>query len=148
MNMKKMSGIPLVPVMLSVAVLLGGCIGVNEHEHHQAATAERNTSLSLSMPKVSLSFTPEAPKTGEPVHIHVLVTVDKQPVNDADRVQVEVWNAERSGVPHRMIGTKRTGNGVYTATVRLDQPGVYQVMYHVTANGSHVMNAQKLEVRR
>lgn len=144
--MRKMGGIALTILLLSVSILLGGCTGADEHRHHQGATSEK-TSVSFSMPKVSLSFTPATPKTGEPVQIHVHVTVDKQPVNNADRVQVEVWNTVRSGAPHRMIGTKRTGNGVYTAVVRLDQPGAYQVMYHVTANGAHVMNAQKLEVR-
>jgi len=146
--MWKMGGIALTVLMLSVWVLLGGCTGADEHRHHQGATSEKKISVSLSMPKVSLSFTPATPKIGESIQIHVHVTVDKQPVNDADRVQVEVWNPARPGEHHRMIGTKRTGNGIYTAAVRLDQPGAYQVMYHVTANGAHVMNAQKLEVRQ
>jgi len=146
--MRKMGGIALTVLLLSVWVILGGCTGADEHRHPRESASKKKTTVSLSMPEVSLSFSPATPKAGESIQIHVLVTVDKQPVNDADRVQVEVWNASRPGAPHRMIGTKRTGNGVYTAAVRLEQPGAYQVMYHVTANGSHVMNAQKLEVRQ
>jgi hypothetical protein len=108
---------------------------------------EKKKSVSLSMPKVALSFTPIAPKAGEPIQIHVHVTMDKVPVNDADQVRVEVWNEARAQA-HRLMETERTGNGIYTATIRLDQPGEYQVMYHVTAKGAHVMQAQKLEVRQ
>jgi hypothetical protein len=109
-----------------------------KHRHHEETPGTAPL-------KVVLVTEPKRVEAGERFTVQVRLTQAGNAVNDAQDVAFEIW---KKGDPkHQKIPARKKGDGVYQAETRLKKPGSYQVMYHVTARGTHVMEAEPLQVQ-
>ncbi|GAB6933133.1 FixH family protein [Calditerricola satsumensis] len=111
--------------LIGMAVLLGAC---------QNATQPPAPSSPIA---VTLTIEPQTIQPGDEVTFRLSVTQDGKPVDDAQEAKVELWR--EGDAQHEFLPAAHRGKGVYEARKRLDQPGRYHVMYHVTAREMHSM---------
>lgn len=112
--------------LIGMAVLLGAC---------QNATQPPASSSPIA---VTLTVEPQSIQPGDEVTFRLSVTQDGKPVDDAQEAKVELWR-EGDDSEHTFLPATHRGEGVYEARKRLDQPGRYHAMYHVTAREMHSM---------
>ncbi|MCL6625593.1 FixH family protein [Alicyclobacillus shizuokensis] len=131
------------------AAALGLAAGCGQPINHVSeAQAKAHISQMQSLPKVKLHLDgPDGLSHGQPVTISVRVTQNGQPVNDADMVEFELWQQGAPAFKHHFLTAKRTGDGVYSAVFHFPAAGPWQVMYHVTARGTHVMEPTRVTVK-
>ncbi|WP_217895881.1 FixH family protein [Marininema halotolerans] len=96
--------------------------------------------------KVDLMTNPTTIQVEKTVEIHAMISQKGKPVNDADKVRFEIW-PKGDDDKKESLKTKRMGDGMYVAEKTFKQTGEYEVMYHVTARGGHVMDSQTITVR-
>lgn len=89
--------------------------------------------------------TEETLPVGEEVTLSAKVTQGEEAVNDADKVEFEVWESGMREQSEMLEGTF-TKEGVYEANYTFDHDGVYYIFAHTTARGLHVMPKQELKV--
>ena len=70
--------------------------------------------------------------------IKIELTQDKQKVEDADYVHVEIWKGDGS-FHDGMEEAEDAGDGVYTFTKKLTEDGLYYIKVHAGNNGSTIM---------
>ncbi|TQR19035.1 FixH family protein [Psychrobacillus vulpis] len=89
--------------------------------------------------------TPETLPVGEDIKLSAKVTQGDKVVDDADKVEFEVWE---SGMREHgtMLDGKLTKDGVYEVNYTFDHDGIYYMFAHTTARGLHVMPKQELKV--
>lgn len=89
--------------------------------------------------------TPESLPVGEKIALSAKVTQGGKAVDDADKVEFEVWE---SGMREHgeMLEGKLTKDGVYEVNYTFDHDGIYYMFAHTTAHGLHVMPKQELKV--
>lgn len=146
-----------------LAITLLGCQGQEE--------SQKGPYLPQAPIEVHFGTDPEAPHpAGEPLTLFVQVSQEGEPVEDADEVTFEIWRADEDeeeseeqpplppsgldgGDPmagyetdHDMLPATHAGEGVYQLEHTFDEPGLYYVMYHVTARGYHDMVRYELEI--
>jgi hypothetical protein len=114
-----------------------------------ACSTKENTSRTSTFTEdvpieVSFRHSPEKPKVKEQVELTVFITQKNKLVQDADRVQYELW--EDGQEQHVMITAKKTKDGAYTSSYTFSKPGKYHVVYHVDARGFHNMKKNELTV--
>ncbi|MDA8351609.1 MAG: FixH family protein [Firmicutes bacterium] len=115
-------------------------------EEQQKTSPPKESSQTQTPPKVEFAL-PDSAIAGVATPLEVTVTQGGKPVSDADDVQFEVWKKGADQKEHEQLPAKHVGQGVYQAKKTFAEPGTYQVMYHVTARGSHVMKpARTLDV--
>ncbi|MFJ5772042.1 FixH family protein [Psychrobacillus sp. NPDC093180] len=119
------------------AMVLTGC-GAEEASH----TNHEETTFQEIVVQIQ---TPEQLAVGEKVVLSAKVTQGEEAVDDADKVEFEVWE---SGLRDegKMIEGTLTKDGVYEANHTFDHDGVYYMFAHTTARGLHTMPKQKLTV--
>jgi len=111
--------------LIGMAMLLGAC---------QNAAQPPASSSPIA---VTLTIEPQSVQPGDEVRFRLSVTQDGKPVDDAQEAKVELWREGEA--QHEFLPAAHRGGGVYEAQKRLDQPGRYHVMYHVTAREMHSM---------
>ncbi|TQR09202.1 FixH family protein [Psychrobacillus lasiicapitis] len=89
--------------------------------------------------------TPEQLTVGEKVVLSAKVSQGEEAVDDADKVEFEVWESGLRDEGEMIEGTL-TKDGVYEANHTFDHDGVYYMFAHTTARGLHTMPKQKLTV--
>ncbi|MFB5088731.1 FixH family protein [Psychrobacillus sp. PGGUH221] len=89
--------------------------------------------------------TEETLPVGEEITLSAKVTQGEEAVNDADKVEFEVWESGMRDQSEMLEGTF-TKDGVYEANYTFDHDGVYYMFAHTTARGLHVMPKQELKV--
>ncbi|HJV44376.1 MAG TPA: FixH family protein [Bacillota bacterium] len=94
---------------------------------------------------VEFSYSPNELKVGDVDTLQVVVKQGQDLVSDSKDVKFEVWKDGEE--KHEMIDAENKGKGVYTALEKFHEPGVYHIMYHVTARGMHEMKSQKFQVK-
>lgn len=124
----------------SAFLLLAACSAQEETKPAASETADET----LAPIEVSFETSPKEAQPNEPVTIQVEVTQNEKPVDDADEVQFEIWQGDQDN--SEMIDAKNKGDGVYAIEKEFDEPGVYSVMYHVTARDMHKMTEMKVNV--
>lgn len=112
------------------------------------------------MIKVQLMI-PDKVSVKEDVALQIKLTQGEQPVNDADHVQIQVWNEqdepEAPSFDQGMMSadelesrgaTKAVsiGDGIYEVSYTFQEPGVYVVQAHVTSGAMHTMPRTKVTV--
>lgn len=119
------------------AMVLTGC-GAEEANH----TNHEETTFQEIVVQIQ---TPEQQPVGEKVVLSAKVSQGEEAVDDADKVEFEVWE---SGLRDdgEMIEATLTKDGVYEASYTFDHDGVYYMFAHTTARGLHTMPKQKLTV--
>lgn len=119
------------------AMMLTGC-GAEEESH----TNHEETTFQEIVVQIQ---TAEQLPVGEEVVLSAKVSQGEEAVDDADKVEFEVWE---SGLRDegKMIEGKLTKDGVYEANHTFDHDGVYYMYAHTTARGLHTMPKQKLTV--
>lgn len=103
----------------------------HEHEGDQGDAAQ-------DLPQVEMNL-PKDVRAGKETRMEVRITHEGKPVNDADDVKFEIWKKGAPKDEHEKIDAKKSGDGVYGIEKTFPEAGEYQVMYHVTARGGHVM---------
>ncbi len=126
--MKKMM-LVVVPLFL----LLVGCTSAPEEK------------TSLEIVKVEMQF-PESVDEAEEVVVRTLVTQGEENVEDAQEVQIEIWNVEKGKENSVLVDAEHVGDGVYEVKHSFEAKGVYRVQSHVTARDMHVMPTKQLVV--
>lgn len=119
------------------AMMLTGC-GAEEESH----TNHEETTFQEIVVQIQ---TAEQLPVGEEVVLSAKVSQGEEAVDDADKVEFEVWE---SGLRDegKMIEGTLTKDGVYEANHTFDHDGVYYMYAHTTARGLHTMPKQKLTV--
>ena len=119
------------------AMMLTGC-GAEEESH----TNHEETTFQEIVVQIQ---TAEQLPVGKEVVLSAKVSQGEEAVDDADKVEFEVWE---SGLRDegKMIEGTLTKDGVYEANHTFDHDGVYYMYAHTTARGLHTMPKQKLTV--
>ncbi|MFC5647670.1 FixH family protein [Paenibacillus solisilvae] len=127
--MKKL-GIIMVAV---VFVLITACSGERSSQNEVAELVQ-----------VEIRILSDSIKAGMSTQIEAYVTQGKQAVNDAQKVEFEVWKKDRD--KHEKIEATLQGNGIYTINKAFMGEGTYVVIAHVTARDMHVMPQREFVV--
>ena len=130
-------------MLISLAVIIG-YLQVVIIQIQSKTTSTSNTEGSTVEVKVDIQ-TPEKVEVGKDVDLIAHVTQGGKDVNDADEVKFEVWQSGYREEGNIMEG-KLDKDGIYKATTKFDQDGVYYMYAHTTARGLHTMPKQKIIV--
>lgn len=120
-------------IVVPFLLLLVGCTSAPEEE------------TSLEIVQVEIQF-PEKVDEGEEVVVKTLVTQGEEKVEDAQEVQIEIWNVEKGKENSLLLDAEHVGDGVYEVKHSFKENGVYRVQSHVTARDMHVMPTKQLVV--
>nr|WP_018662374.1 FixH family protein [Heyndrickxia acidiproducens] len=123
-------------IFLCTAVL--AACGINR-EDKSGVKAAKMVHVQLDVPNKA--------NAGSSINLKASVTQGNQTVKDADEVMFEIWK-EGGKKNSSMIDARNQHNGTYTAQVKLQDPGKYEVQVHVTARDMHVMPKKKIIVEQ
>lgn len=87
--------------------------------------------------QVEIRIPSDSIKAGMSTQIEAYVSQCGQPVNDAQKVEFEIWNKNHN--EHEKIEVTLQGNGIYNINKAFMEEGTYVVIAHVTARDMHVM---------
>lgn len=87
----------------------------------------------------------ETAEPGETIEIPTLVTLSDEPVEDADKIEYEIWK-QGMGDHSQKFAPEHQGDGVYTLNHAFAEDGVYYVIAHVTVNDLHRMPRKSIAV--
>ncbi|WP_409252663.1 FixH family protein [Bacillus sp. SCS-153A] len=126
-------------ITLSSALLLASCGANNE----QNASGSGDT---LEPVKVEVTTQPgkDELKEGEEFTIQAKVTQGDENVDDANEVEFEFWKKDEE--QHEKLEGQSQGEGVYSISMKVDEPGIYYVISHVTARDMHTMPKLELAI--
>ncbi|GGA47875.1 FixH family protein [Psychrobacillus lasiicapitis] len=119
------------------AMVLTGCGAEEANQASQEETTFQEIVVQIQ--------TPEQLTVGEKVVLSAKVSQGEEAVDDADKVEFEVWESGLRDEGEMIEGTL-TKDGVYEANHTFDHDGVYYMFAHTTARGLHTMPKQKLTV--
>ncbi|MCM3619898.1 FixH family protein [Sutcliffiella horikoshii] len=123
----------LMLIVAPLLLLLVGCTSAPEEK------------TSLEIVEVDIQF-PESVDEAEEVAIKTFVTQGEEKVEDAQEVQIEIWNVEEGKENSVLVDAEHVGDGVYEVKHSFEAKGVYRVQSHVTARDLHVMPTKQLVV--
>ena len=127
--------------LVVISAILAGCGTGDSTTTEKIGSHNEGTAVEV---KVDIT-TPAKVEANKEVELTAHVTQGGENVDDADEVKFEVWE---SGVREdgQMIEGKLDKDGIYKATTKFDQDGVYYMYAHTTARGLHTMPKQKIIV--
>lgn len=120
-------------IVVPFLLLLVGCTSTPEEE------------ISLEIVQVEMQF-PEKVDEAEEVVVKTLVTQGEEKVEDAQEVQIEIWNMEKGKENSLLLDAEHVGDGVYEVKHSFEDNGLYRLQSHVTARDMHVMPTKQLVV--
>jgi len=118
--------------------------GNNGSSQLDAANGEQDEDA-LQPLEVAILTEEDAFEPGKEGKIEIKVTKGDENVTDADDVQFEIWKQGHEDQSEKFEG-KNEGGGIYSHTHTFDEEGVYYVIAHVTARGSHTMPQKEFKV--
>lgn len=126
-------------ITLGSLLVLAGCGAQNEQDNSE----EGGT---LEPVEVELTTKPgkEELKDGEEFTIQAKVTQGDENVDDANEVEFEFWKKDEE--QHEKLEGQSQGEGVYSISMTVDEPGIYYVISHVTAKDMHTMPKLELTI--
>ncbi|EJW15682.1 FixH family protein [Paenibacillus alvei] len=143
----------IVLIMAIGAMLLTGCgnssgsssssAGHEGHAGHGSGAMQEGNHEMPAMIKVELQV-PKEVKSNEAATISARVTQDDKAVDDADKVEFELW---MDGEEHEMIEGKPVKDGTYQFEKTFKKAGTYTVISHVTARDMHSMPKKQFTVK-
>jgi peptidoglycan hydrolase CwlO-like protein len=113
------------------------------------STTDSHSEMTKTMPdpiEVTLKV-PSKASVNQEVPLKAIVKQGNKVVKDADEVKYETWK-DNTKDKDSMLDAKNENNGAYTAHVKFDQPGVYDVQVHVTAREMHDMPKTKIVISK
>ncbi|QHT45438.1 FixH family protein [Bacillus sp. SB49] len=127
-------------LMVGILLMLTAC-GGEDNAEQQAADSD------LVPLDVRFSTTPEEQlEPGDTFTLQAHVTKGEEAVNDADEVQFEMWQDGQDEEDHKMLEGESTGDGMYEVETSVEEAGLYYVVSHVQARGSHNMPKDELVI--
>lgn len=140
----------IILIMAIGAMLLTGCgnssgssSSAAGHEGHSGHGTGAMQDGMPAMIKVELKV-PEEVKSNEAATISARVTQDDKAVDDADKVEFELW---LDGEEHELIEGKLVKDGTYQIEKTFKKAGTYTVISHVTARDMHSMPKKQFTVK-
>ncbi|RSK26106.1 hypothetical protein EJF36_04015 [Bacillus sp. HMF5848] len=127
---------------LMALLLLTGCGESESSPSQEHANSNTETDVPILI-AVDLQL-PEEITVHEEFSLAATVTQGEEKVEDAYEVKFEL-RAPNEEVGEMLTG-KHAGEGIYTVSATLDEPGEYVVVSHVTARRMHVMPSEKIIV--
>lgn len=128
-------------IIFACVLILGACGNSNEG----ASSSDERPGLPIArMIEVDLNL-PETAEVGEEVIIEATVTLDNEPVEDADEVVFEVWQRDQKDDGQHIDG-EHQGDGVYSISLSFDEDDLYYVISHVTVEEMHNMPQKRIAV--
>ncbi|WP_338751245.1 FixH family protein [Bacillus sp. FJAT-52991] len=127
----------LVFLLCSLFLVVTGC----SQEEKKVENKSKSEAIAPLEVKIQM---PETVKANENVKIEAVVTQGEEQVEDADKVEFEVWKADAKD--HEMIEAKHQGDGVYSIEKGFPEEGNYSVIAHVTARDLHNMPKKEFVV--
>ncbi|CAM2784161.1 FixH family protein [Paenibacillus sediminis] len=114
-------------MLIFIVILIAGC--------SNSAGAD---DLSLEPIQAVVTISPQQLKTGQLVTFQAKVTQGSKVVDDADKVEFEIWEVQN--VNNRVkVPAKHTKDGIYTLDKSFSKAGTYRVYAHVYAHDQHTM---------
>ncbi|WP_203362891.1 FixH family protein [Bacillus sp. REN10] len=129
--------------MKRMVVLLSAMLLVATGCSKEEKKVEENKSETVVPLEVKIQL-PETVNAHEKVSIEAVVTQGKEQVEDADKVEFEVWKGDAKD--HEMIAAKHQGDGVYAIEQAFAEEGNYSVIAHVTGRDLHNMPKKEFVV--
>ncbi|MDZ5474172.1 FixH family protein [Bacillus sp. 31A1R] len=120
-------------IIILLIMALSGC-GVKEDELPELIEVKFRTN-------------PEEIKINEEVQLVATVVQGKEQVDDASKVQFELWKEGTSEDQHLKLSTKHQKDGIYIVKYTFEEPGKYYIISHTTARGLHVMPKNEFIVK-
>lgn len=120
-------------LLFSCLLVLAGCV--------QKEPISEND-LSKQGLQVSINSNVKEVKAFEPIKIFAKVTNAGTPVEKTEEIKFEIIKKE--GPTIGSVNPENLGKGKYQIETIFDEPGVYQIISHVTVTGAHEM--PKLEI--
>ncbi|MCS1350992.1 FixH family protein [Mechercharimyces sp. CAU 1602] len=115
-----------------------------EDKSDEGSSTEDKTKEGLA---VAFTVDPEVIKKGEAAMMIANVQYKDKPVTKADKVEFEVWKESEGKEKSEKIPAQHTDGGMYMASKEFTKTGKYNIIYHVTAEGSHSMKQVSVEVK-
>ncbi|MFB9754910.1 FixH family protein [Paenibacillus hodogayensis] len=94
--------------------------------------------------QVMIRTVPETLTSGKPVKVEARITQAGEAVDDAKKVDFELW--KRGETKHRTIAGKHQGDGVYAVETTFPSDGIYYVVAHANGWNMHSMPRRQLVV--
>ncbi|CAG9619952.1 FixH family protein [Sutcliffiella rhizosphaerae] len=120
-------------LLIPIWLLLLGC----------TSAPEENTMLEIVEVEIDL---PSNVNEGETLHIRSHITHGEENVEDAQEVQLEIWNVEEGKEASELLDAEHVGDGNYEGIYSFGKKGIYRVQSHVTARDMHVMPTKQVVV--
>ncbi|MDR6225977.1 FixH family protein [Desmospora profundinema] len=114
--------------------------GHSDHGQQQGAESDVEATL-----KVDVTVEPEPVQAGEETAVRAAIIQNGEAVEDAHVVRFEIGPEGASEDEREKVETALV-DGVYQGMYTFPEAGDYQVMVHVTARGSHMMDAVEVSV--
>lgn len=98
--------------------------------------------------EVDIQLDTESIQAGKPILISAHVTQGSENVEDAQKVEFELWKKgdETDENKREKVDASHSENGLYSIEKVFPESGTYYVIAHVTAREMHVMPKKELEV--
>ncbi|MEC0239840.1 FixH family protein [Paenibacillus dokdonensis] len=126
-----------VVILATVPFMMSAC-------SDSAHNAESGQGLFQDVINVSIQTSPDKIVLNQPVTINASVSQGGDAVNDAKKVEFEVWKWGDKN--HETLKGKHQGEGVYSIEKEFPSEGIYYVIAHVSARGMHNMPRRQLVV--
>ncbi len=131
----------LTGVLISLICLLAAC-GSQEVKDQTSDAGDS----AVTKPEVEVKFEEEPLPVNKKTMIQAIVTQDGENVEDAEKVEFEIWKDSEGQDNSEMIEANNQGDGVYSITYTFKSEGKYTLYAHTTANDVHVMPLVHFEV--
>ena len=89
---------------------------------------------------------PEVVKVNEAVELIATVTQGNEKVEDADKVEFEIWKDGQEECQHEKVEAKHKKDGQYVVSYTFKETGTYFVYSHTTARSYHSMPKNEIQV--
>ncbi|GAA0432974.1 FixH family protein [Lentibacillus halophilus] len=130
-------------IVLSLT-FLAACGSPNDEN---ASNSKNDQGAEQSLKPLEVEFLTEADafQPGKEGTIKTQVTKGDENVADAEDVQFEIWKGDNQDESAK-FKPENKGEGVYALKHTFNEKGIYKVIAHTTARGSHTMPIQEFKV--
>lgn len=128
-------------ILIAFLMLISACSNMSSMGGHGKSNNDDDVP---EVTAVQISSIPEIMNSGESVKIQAKVTQGLEVVDDARKVEFELW--KRGQKDHELVKAKYEGKGIYGVEKTFAEDGIYYVIAHVTARDMHNMPLKELIV--
>lgn len=96
---------------------------------------------------VQFKTNPEIVKANEVIELIATVSQRNEKVDDADKVEFEIWKEGQEESQHEKIEANYQQDGLYVISYIFEEPGKYFIYSHTTARSYHSMPKNEILVK-